>query len=119
VVDPTLEALWQKVLGAWHDDAAHAIFLASCRQSGQLGYAAECYREEARRKTVYREDGQRSDLAEQKLRTITALAMLDLIANRTQRASTPRQIAQKLARWGLVLMFVCSLAYAALTLLTR
>ena len=116
MADPTLDALWQAVLGAWSDDASHALFIAGCRRAKRLGFAAERYREEARRSGDYRTGGQRFETAQKHLRAITALALLELHASRAAPAPG-RQITR--IRWGVAMLFVVALTIVALDLLWR
>lgn len=117
--DPTLDACWQEVLTAWGDEAVHGAFIQRCRDLGQLGYAAARYREEARKTTAYRDDGERAERAQRQIRAITAFALLDLEATRAQPVSMRRLILRSVARWGLAALAVCVLAYVALNILSR
>ena len=78
--DPTLEALWKKVVDHWDDEHAHAAFLDYCRRGERLVEAAVRYRGMAG-------DHSRSVVAKKKLDAVAMLAMAELEVSR--RKSRP------------------------------
>jgi hypothetical protein len=86
--DPVLDALWKKVLDEWEDDKRHAAFIEHCRAVGGLAEAAARYRGMAG-------DRERGPEAEKRLKSILAVALVELEALRTpapERSSRTRSI---------------------------
>jgi len=103
VSDPRLDELWQDVLAAWQDDAAHAAFLDHCRAENQLGAAAARYREEVKKASAYREDTTRVETAQKRLNAVALLAVIELDATRSEPA--PRaQASIKVVSWMAALL---------------
>lgn len=76
MTDTALETLWKHALDHWDDEAAHRAFLQHCEHRNLLPEAALRYR-------GMKGDHVRGAVAEQMLKTITALAMARLESART------------------------------------
>ncbi|MBI4702354.1 MAG: hypothetical protein HY744_14625 [Deltaproteobacteria bacterium] len=80
-----LDALWQRVVERWDDEARHAAFVEACRASGRLDLGARRYRAlkdaelAAEEPALAGEEG-RHDVAsiDRRLSAIAALAMAQL-----------------------------------------
>lgn len=79
--DPTLEALWKRVLDGWDDERRHSAFLDYCQKSECLVDAAVRYRGMAG-------DRERAQVAEKKLKAVALLAMtrLEVVRHAERRA---------------------------------
>lgn len=94
--DPTLEALWKRVLDDWDDEARHSAFLDYCQQTERLVDAAVRYRGMTGDRT-------RAEIAEKKLKTVTLLAMARLeVARRSDRGAAPRRLGYALLAFFVV-----------------
>lgn len=83
--DPTLEALWKKVVDHWDDEHAHTAFLEYCRRGERLVEAAVRYRGMVG-------DHARSTVAKRKLDAVAMLAMAELEVSR-QKPRPPERHA--------------------------
>jgi hypothetical protein len=111
--DDDLEAGWEHVLAHWEDPTVHAAFVEACRAELKLAFAAKRYREIATPSAAaYRNDTQRVEVAQQRLKSITALAMADIQLARSDPAMT-----QKNARMVALALF--TLLAVGLTVLLR
>ena len=90
--DPTLEALWKRVLDAWDDDRAHGAFLQHCQQTDALGEAAARYKGMAG-------DRDRGAAATKKLEAVSMLAVHTLLAARSEPRRGP-------PRWLLIVVVI-------------
>lgn len=93
--DPTLEALWKRVVDHWDDDKAHSSFLEYCTSSDRLVEAAVRYRGMVG-------DHARSEVAKKRLESVTVLAMARLDAARR----TERPTAGRAGSYALIAFFV-------------
>jgi hypothetical protein len=113
VPDPDLDELWQRIMAAWDDDDAHAAFLERCRAMGQLGQAAARYREELRGGAAYREDATRAESAQKRLHAVTALALMELEATRTDGVPAHVLEARTVITWLAAAILAAALGFAA------
>lgn len=104
VPDPQLDDLWQRVLAAWSDDAAHAAFLEHARATQQLGAAAARYREQVKGGSAYRDDATRAAAAEKRLAAIAMLAMMEL--DQRREAREPGLAPARLVSWAAALLLL-------------
>jgi len=107
--DPTLEALWKRVLDAWDDDRAHGAFLDHCQSSDRLVEAAVRYR-------GMTGDHARAAVAEKKLKAVALLALTRLEVSRT---SAPRARSEALSLSLLVLFISATIGLLAYLGATR
>ena len=117
--DPHLDELWQRVLDAWDDDAAHAAFLEHGRGTKQLGACAARYREELRRASAYREDQTRVETAQKRLNGIAMLAMVDLDATGTTPETARMQAMTRTLRFAAGVMFFGIIVFTVARFLTK
>ena len=110
--DTRLDELWQQVLDAWSDDAAHAAFLDHARATKQLGAAAARYREELEPSGACRDDATRVETAQKRLNAVAMLALADLEASRTPPDDGRFQVV---VRWAATLALLALLALLVLT----
>jgi hypothetical protein len=118
VEEGDLDQLWLQVIASWDDAAVHDTFVLRCRAEKQLGIAAARYREVIQRSTAYREDGNRAETAAKRLQSLTALALGDLEALRSDPAPH-RPIVRLFARVVLIAMALTAIGFAALAALSR
>jgi hypothetical protein len=76
LADPSLEALWKRVLDDWENDAAHGAFLEYCQAADQLLEAAVRYKGMSG-------DSTRGESAQKRLQGVALLAMSKLESSRT------------------------------------
>lgn len=95
VTDPTLEALWKKVLDDWDNQALHGTFLEYCQSNGRLVEAAVRYRGMSG-------DRERGESAEKHLKSVLALAMAQLETLRSPRPESQSRAGSI----ALILLFV-------------
>lgn len=105
--DPALEALWKHALDNWENDAAHRAFLEHCQASEVLDEAAVRYR-------GMKGDREKGPGAEQRLKTILALALSKLEVQRAE----PKAAPSTLTKLVLIAFFVCGSALVLAYLLT-
>ena len=116
--DPHLDDLWETVLAAWADDAAHAAFIEHARITQQLGAAAARYREQTGGGSAYRGDSARAAAAEKRLAAIAMLAVLEIESRRG--ASAPELAMQaKVARVAGAMILLGLAVFAAARFLLR
>lgn len=102
--DPTLEALWKRVLDAWDDDKAHGALLEHAVRAQALPEVAARYRQLAG-------DPLRGARAKQKLDAIVVAATQMLLATKTPRpGKTPLPIT--LSAFAVCFLLLAWLAYA-------
>jgi hypothetical protein len=106
LAEPELVALAKRVDDEWGSDAAHRALLALCVDLGRQAQVAAWYRKQAAHPD-------RVEVAEAQLKRLTALAMLQLDAQRAQREP---QKPKKTVSYVLFLVFVVG-AVVLLTLL--
>ncbi len=119
MADESLNELWQRVLDDWGSDKAHAGFIEYCRRTQRLAEAATRYRVEADAAGGAYRDAGHVEAAKKRLGAITVLAMAELQATQTDKATEVSSIVRSLARWGAVFLLVGALAFLILTLLSR
>ncbi len=93
--DPSLDALWKRVLDAWEEEAPHLAFLEYCRATDRLVEAAVRYR-------GMTGDRDRAERAEKKLKSVAFLAMSQLEINRATERRPPRRYLS----YGLLTFFM-------------
>jgi len=92
-----LDSLWDQVLHAWQDSAAHDRFVQACHDSARLGYAAARYRSllddmpEQSAAALAQLELRRAEV-DKRMAAITILATQALDASRTD-------VRQPLERW--------------------
>jgi hypothetical protein len=118
VSDPHLDDLWEKVLAAWADDAAHAAFIEHARVTQQLGAAAARYREQTDGGSAYRGDELRATAAKKKLAAITTLAVLELEQRRGALAPELAWQAKLIRAAGAAVLLMLAI-FAAVRFLLR
>jgi hypothetical protein len=83
-VDPTLEALWKRVVENWDDDGQHGKLVSYAQQNKLLGEAAALYKEAATVEgSPYRLSVAQGEDAKKRLAGIAMLAVMDLDASKT------------------------------------
>lgn len=97
-VDPVAEALWNKTLEAWEDDAVHGAFLEHCIRTKNLPYAAGQYR------AIQVAGNERSERAKKKIDAIVIAAMQMLSESKTETDT-------KNNRWFTMVAFLISLVF--------
>jgi hypothetical protein len=105
--DPTLEALWKRVIDEWEDDARHAAFLDYCQKSDRLVDAAVRYRGMAG-------DRERAQVSEKKLKAVALLAMTRLEVTRVAERRSPSRALSYLLIAFFVVATIGLLAYVGL-----
>jgi hypothetical protein len=102
--DPVLDALWDRVLGAWDDDKPHAALLEHALRSQGLPEIAGRYRSLV-------DDPQRGPAAKKKLELIVLTATQSLMAMKTPKpAKIP--LAITLSAFGVCALLLGWLAWA-------
>jgi hypothetical protein len=88
--DPALEALEQRVLEQWDDDARHARLVSYAQQSRCLGELAGFYKQASMVEgSPYRLNGAQIEDARKRLGGVAMLAMMDLDAAKTTETTSP------------------------------
>lgn len=78
MTDPSLEALWKRVVDDWDNEAVHGVFVEHCQLTNQLLEAAVRYRGMAG-------DHVRGAVAQKRLQGIALLAVAQLETSRSPR----------------------------------
>jgi hypothetical protein len=100
--DDALEALWSAIRSSWTEEKRHQAFLAYCQERDVLPEAARRYRSVG---TDPSTTDERRRLAEQKLKSITALALAKLANEKV----TPTGAGMKYVRLAAGLMLAAAL----------
>jgi hypothetical protein len=95
--DPTLEALWKRVIDEWEDEARHNAFLDYCQKRDRLVDAAVRYRGMAG-------DRERARVSEKKLKAVALLAMTRLEVTRVAERRSPSRALS----YALIAFFVAA-----------
>jgi hypothetical protein len=113
--DARIPELWEDVLARWGEERAHTAFIEHCRLTQQLDQAARLYRAETQPGTPYRDDPSHAELAHKKLKSIAALAMMQIEASRAAH----RPVAGAFYRRLFFFLFVFGLLVGAFLLRQR
>ncbi len=116
-MDPTLAALWERVLEAWDEDERHGKLVGYAQANGLLGEAAKLYREASGgSESPYRLDETQVADAKRRLGGIAALAIMDLDVTRGDRSPAGGLRAVRIAA---TLIFATSIALLGWALLRK
>jgi hypothetical protein len=106
--DPIFDALWQKTLDAWDDDARHAAVLEHALREKTLPELAGRYR-------ALRDDPERAEMAQKRIDAILTAATQMLFTMKTPKpTATPSWLF-----WSALLTCAVMLMYVAYAMLHR
>lgn len=105
--DPAIEALWKNALDHWDEDKAHVAFLEACRERGKLAEAAARYRGMSA-------DRDRGPEADQRLKSILAIALAQMETSRTPEPVVKRRAGNLALLVMLIAATIGLLAYLAM-----
>jgi len=113
VVDPTLRALWDRVLEDWDDDARHGKLVGYAQQNSLLGDAAGLYRQASMEDgSPYRLSGAHIADAKKRLGGIAMLAVMDLDSAKAEPPSMKGVWVLRIIAGAILIIFVSLFGWA-------
>lgn len=108
--DAETDEAWERVMSSWEDEQAHTAFIMLCQSRRTLADAARRYRSLNDPGSPFRGRSDRLEEINKRLRSLTALALAELEASKTEPQPSPwlwplRVFAILLALGALYLFF--------------